>query len=971
MRPALRIREARMWMRNIVTGRRASGATLAQSASSGRLTFGLRRPAEPASSRSPWHVVQKSFAAAIVLLVVGVRPQLAMAAPCTGDSEPTGAFWSACLTVGTNSALTGYRGTSGGVTGYGSLSDTSLPSSRTVHTISHFSAAGGVLGFGFVSSVASTVVADWRFHYGASTVDFSAGTRTANGRTWQWSLSAAPWSDGDTVTVALSGGNRPPVFSGTEDIINAPPGVGVSLPMAESDFSDPDGDTLTYSIAWNRDDVYVPNFTGWTKGSTNRVSLRHKSACDLVRLKPFPTIPLRTVATITATDPDGETAEAKLTYLARLSSAACPTGDLQTVAASNNGKTLTLTFSQDLAAASAEDRTALRQAFALHGFYYQGAPVGVMSPRSVAVPGDKTVTLTLSQPVPRGQEVKVAYDPDGVPVAARLRRSTNDNPVWPFSTTLSGAAPASAGALVSNTGHPTRDNLSFGNDQAQSFTTGSDHAYTLTRVDIALATLSGTKPTFNVSIRKDSSNTPGTSLGTLTSPSSISTGLNTFTAPAGGIDLAPGTTYFVVIDVTANANSRIQTRETNRDDEDSGAATGWSIGNGYHRRIASSGGSWATDSNSLKIAVYGTVKPPAVLRKAQVEGKELGLTFDKALDATSTPAGSVFSVSRGGTTSVGTGTASISGKQVRVTLASELGTGKTAMVHYDRGAAANPLRGASGQFVSFITNFEATVLDQAAPALSSAVTWGTDKLALYYDEALDVGSVPAAGDFTVTQLGSSVTVNSVTMSERAVTLTLGAVAALSVSYTAGTNPIRDLAGTNAANLTNETPVFKGLNSTGAPVLAETDPATAEGRTLTLTFDKDLDPASVPGKEAFTVSDEWRSVDSVTVSGKKVELGLLRAEQPCNPTFTVSYTKPSSDPLQNLWGTDVATFSGEAVTYGGGRDVRRRLAGPTDSRQHRHQGQAAVRHERAAAGVVVLGVGLGRAGDGHRRGVRPG
>ena len=109
--------------------------------------------------------------------------------------------------------------------------------------------------------------------------------------------------------------------------------------------------------------------------------------------------------------------------------------------------------------------------------------------------------------------------------------------------------------------------------------------------------------------------------------------------------------------------------------------------------------------------------------------------------------------------------------------------------------------------------------DVTAPTLSTTTPPSVNgaTLTLTYDEALDMGSVPAASVFSVkvggapTQLANT---DPVTVSGSAVTLTLASPVAagttVTVTYTAGTKPIRDAAGNPAANLndravTNNTP----------------------------------------------------------------------------------------------------------------------------------------------------------------------
>ena len=105
-------------------------------------------------------------------------------------------------------------------------------------------------------------------------------------------------------------------------------------------------------------------------------------------------------------------------------------------------------------------------------------------------------------------------------------------------------------------------------------------------------------------------------------------------------------------------------------------------------------------------------------------------------------------------------------------------------------------------------------VDDTAPTLSSASVNGA-ALRLTYNEPLGGSSTPEAGDFTVTGGDRARTVTRVTVSGSTVVLTLDTAAehleaGIQVSYTPGTNPIRDVPGNQAEGLsresvTNETP----------------------------------------------------------------------------------------------------------------------------------------------------------------------
>ena len=203
---------------------------------------------------------------------------------------------------------------------------------------------------------------------------------------------------------------------------------------------------------------------------------------------------------------------------------------------------------------------------------------------------------------------------------------------------LLSAAPAEAQTavkLVGNTGQ-TQNNVGAGlhNDFAQAFTTGANAGgYKLTRVDLRLRTSSNISPSYSVKIFSNSSGSPGSSLGTLTNPSSL-TGSGSFqnfqfTASSDGIDLAASTTYFVVVALSVEA-SAVSVGTTLSDSEDTGAAAGWSIANNGLFRAINSTDPWGSSTSARMIAVYGYAKGGTTAKPAKptdfaATGVELGL----------------------------------------------------------------------------------------------------------------------------------------------------------------------------------------------------------------------------------------------------------------------------------------------------------------------------------------------------------
>ena len=121
----------------------------------------------------------------------------------------------------------------------------------------------------------------------------------------------------------------------------------------------------------------------------------------------------------------------------------------------------------------------------------------------------------------------------------------------------------------------------------------------------------------------------------------------------------------------------------------------------------------------------------------------------------------------------------------------------------------------SGTPEASVTVKEVTPSDTTAPTLSSVATTARgDKVVLVFNETLDSASVPAVGDFEIlfrTRPTSEAVTNAVTavsVVNNLVTLdldfTFTATDSITISYTAGTNPIQDEAGNDAADLTTRT-----------------------------------------------------------------------------------------------------------------------------------------------------------------------
>ncbi|MCY4560005.1 MAG: SwmB domain-containing protein, partial [Chloroflexi bacterium] len=507
------------------------------------------------------------------------------------------------------------------------------------------------------------------------------------------------------------------------------------------------------------------------------------------------------------------------------------------------------------------------------------------------------------------------------------------------------------GTLISNNGQPDDDvdDFDFLFDYRLPFTTGSNAlGYMLTRVDLAARV--GGSPAYELSM------IVGGLKRTFTNPASLAVGLNQHSAPGNGIELAANTTYHLVLNATAGLTTPTLTVTTS-DAEDGGGLAGWSIANTMGVRSWNTT-AWNVNSKILKIAIHGaalTTVPAPQPQSASVAGTKLKIVFDKALDETATESGKhftvVFSDGDGDQRTIA-GTAAnvaISGSTVTVTLAEAVPPNATAQVTYEPETPS--LKAADDDiYVAEFLGFKIeTVYDTAVPELMQAAVVQTSKnpdgfrVALYYDEALDPDSVPATADFGVTlDSTTALTPNAVAIEDKTVLLTLDLAKApgdqggdvtyteADVSYTKGTNPIRDPAGNDAA-------AFTGLEQTGLKAKVEVEaagtpavaaPPAPEPGTLVSNTGQSFDNArgfASDTAQAFTTGSNTAGykLTSVTVPYATTTL-------PAASTHSVSIhaSNSSNEPGTSLGTLSYGSVSGNTVTYTASGDGISLAAGTT-------------------------------------------
>ena len=184
---------------------------------------------------------------------------------------------------------------------------------------------------------------------------------------------------------------------------------------------------------------------------------------------------------------------------------------------------------------------------------------------------------------------------------------------------FSGEAPASTVSfelytgtvLVSNTGQSAdRETVATIFGFAQKFTTGENAAgYYLSSITLNVSTAPG-NGTLTVTVRTESSTgTPsGNALYNLTNPSSVGTGLQTFSAP-GNAFLNPDTNYFVQMSYSGGGTIP-RWQVTNSNSEDSASHPGWSIAD---KRYRFNGGYWSDTDDPIQIGVNTTPAPANIV----------------------------------------------------------------------------------------------------------------------------------------------------------------------------------------------------------------------------------------------------------------------------------------------------------------------------------------------------------------------
>ncbi len=264
-------------------------------------------------------------------------------------------------------------------------------------------------------------------------------------------------------------------------------------------------------------------------------------------------------------------------------------------------------------------------------------------------------------------------------------------------------------------------------------------------------------------------------------------------------------------------------------------------------------------------------------------------------------------------------TVTVSGTQVRLTLASAVAAGNIVTVAYTK-PATTPLQTSAGDQAASITARSVTnnVTASLPVYISSVVENATPTtLTMSYNQYLATNVIPATSAFTVMVNSTARTVLSLAINTNKVQLTLSSAIVygdiVTVRYTKpATNQLQSTSGGQAATITAQTVTNNVIAS--SPAYVSSTIYNASPSILISSFNRYLSTSAIPSIASFTVlvNSTSRAISSISINTNKVNL-TLSSPVVYGDVVTIAYTKPASNPLQGNDGGQVASFTSKPVT----------------------------------------------------------
>ena len=319
--------------------------------------------------------------------------------------------------------------------------------------------------------------------------------------------------------------------------------------------------------------------------------------------------------------------------------------------------------------------------------------------------------------------------------------------------------------------------------------------------------------------------------------------------------------------------------------------------------------------------------------ETNVAGTQILVHHSVALDAARSTATTADYTIRVGGVARATNTYALgySSNDVVLTLTSSpIVYGNVVTVSYNAGGGRKTYQAGGGNnTLAAYTNLAVTnrlpVPDTTAPVFTAMTTntAGTS-ISITYNEPLLTSSVPAATDFNITQTAVQIPAATYTVgvSGSTVTITFNSAVityntVVNLSYTPGTNPIKDLAGNSAVAVpTNR--VTNTVPDTTAPRVLSRSTNTA-GTIATIYFDEQLSTSTVPLASDFNLQINNVSYPSanitVAVTDSRVDLTLTGTPILFGDNVTVSYTRntDTTKQIKDLAGNPGNSTNDQIVT----------------------------------------------------------
>jgi uncharacterized repeat protein (TIGR02059 family) len=294
----------------------------------------------------------------------------------------------------------------------------------------------------------------------------------------------------------------------------------------------------------------------------------------------------------------------------------------------------------------------------------------------------------------------------------------------------------------------------------------------------------------------------------------------------------------------------------------------------------------------------------------------LDMTFNLSL-ANVIPAASSFLVTVNSSART-VNAVTISGVKVTLTLSAAVVYGDIVKVSYTKPAANYLQTGTGGQVSTFSAQSVVNRVNQVSPPvyISSAIENATpSQLEILFNSTL-ANIVPSLSAFSVSVNSVTRTVSAVVISYAKVILTLSAPVVygdvVKITYNKpAVNPLQTSSGNQAASISNQ--LVTNRVTTTIPVYTSSSIENATPTQLEILFNTALANV-VPSASAFSVNinSVGVTVSSVVISNSKVLLTLSRPVM-YGDVINITYTKPTSNPLQSVSGGVAASFNTQSVT----------------------------------------------------------